>query len=498
MPRSARSGKSSRYSRRSRSSRRKASRPGSTFPRGKTRGAYSYTNPGPWGRAGRKAGAALATAFLGPEAASIGAHVGGLAHYIGKIFGSGDYKIGAAPVVNSLFKGSRPKGATDVSFGGDGSIRIRKKEYVQDIISGPLAGKWNNDTWDINPGNRKLFPYLCRIAANFQCYKMHGCCFEFKSLSANALNSTNTALGTVVGCIDYNAASGPFTGKQDMLNSLGSVDVKPSDSFLMGLECDPKRLPLNELYVAVNSYRPGEDRKTYDMGVLNIATVGLQAANVSLGELYVIYDVELMLPVLLGNGEMVQTTVLNWVYSTPPTLTVGTILPEYSASAPAGINTETSGFDSLGLEIGYRASGSLQMLSFPPTCAGGIYHVTIQWTGNSNALCAAPTVQMNKGASLLSTIASTSGGASINRLMVTYCVQVPEATDSSSGKPWTWGTFSTANHQGVDWPSLGLVTGSGPGVYPGSLTGISVVVRQMNPRLDGGTAGLPVMQANNW
>lgn len=42
---------------------------------------------------------------------------------------------------------------------------------------------------------------------------MSGLIFEFKSMSGNALNSTNTALGQIIMSAQYDAGNAPFTDK---------------------------------------------------------------------------------------------------------------------------------------------------------------------------------------------------------------------------------------------------------------------------------------------
>jgi hypothetical protein len=42
---------------------------------------------------------------------------------------------------------------------------------------------------------------------------MHGLVFEYKSMSADALNSVNTALGQVIMSVQYDAANLPFVNK---------------------------------------------------------------------------------------------------------------------------------------------------------------------------------------------------------------------------------------------------------------------------------------------
>jgi hypothetical protein len=58
-------------------------------------------------------------------------------------------------------------------------------------------------------------------------------------MSADALNSTNTALGQVILSVQYDAANPPFTNKQAQEAYDGSISIKPSSSVLFGVECAP-------------------------------------------------------------------------------------------------------------------------------------------------------------------------------------------------------------------------------------------------------------------
>lgn len=90
---------------------------------------------------------------------------------------------------------------------------ITHREYIGDIISSPTAGAFSFNTYSINPGYVGTFPWLSNIAQNFESYKMHGLVFEYKTMSVDALNSVNTALGQVILSVQYDAANAPFTNK---------------------------------------------------------------------------------------------------------------------------------------------------------------------------------------------------------------------------------------------------------------------------------------------
>ena len=210
------------------------------------------------------------------------------------ITGSGDYTLS----YNSLM-GDGGEGSQQVpSFGGSNgrSVRICHREYIQDVQS--TVG-FANLSFAINPANRNLFPWLSNIAQNFQEYIIHGMVMQFNSLSAEALNSTNTALGAVIMSTDYNAASIPYQSKAAAENAEFTVSTRPSQSLIHGIECDPS-MTVNQghLYISPNSNGTaptGEDIKTYNLGTFQFMTQGSQAV-ATVGELWVSYDIELLKP----------------------------------------------------------------------------------------------------------------------------------------------------------------------------------------------------------
>lgn len=313
---------------------------------------YTYWKPGPWGRTGRKLGevaGSAATIPFGYEAAgrTIGGYIGSLAHYIGRIFGSGDYKIGQPPQTNSLFKGSGrlPRG-TQLSF-GEHSFRLKRREYLCDLISAPVAGGFSEQLFRFNPGLSQTFPWMSQIAGAYETYKWHGAVVEFKTTSADALNSTNTALGTVIMAADYNAATidQSFQNKQEMLNYMGAISCKPSTSCLMGIECDPKRLPIDQLYVRQGEQPAGTDIRLYDSCSFSIATTGFQASSVNVGEIHIIYDIEFFMPVQQPPGAGCLAAEYNLVSVTNQVAGVGT------SGLLGDIDNMVQVFDNIGLEF---------------------------------------------------------------------------------------------------------------------------------------------------
>jgi len=247
--------------------------------------------PSAFGSIIKSGGRALGGLF-GPTGASVGGYI---ADKLSKLLGQGDYRVSD---VEGLTKNSVAKpdygDATHMKYNKDGTIRIRHREFIQDI-TGSIA--FNNEAYAINPGNTRTFPYLYRIAQQFQTYQMEGLCFEFVSTSADALNSTNTALGAVIMGIQYDSLDQRFANKQQAENTQGTISGKPSSNMVMCVECRPGENPLTDLYIVRPGQSPQSDIRFQNLGNFQLMTVGMQAAAV-IGELWISYDIILKKPIL--------------------------------------------------------------------------------------------------------------------------------------------------------------------------------------------------------
>lgn len=236
------------------------------------------------------------------------------------IRGSGGYSMG--PLVNRIlsdpgYKSSRftvssnalvnkdelPQFSTGKGAGA-GSL-IAHREYIQDVVSSSTAGLFNLNSFEINPGLSSTFPWLSYVAAQYEEYVVRGMVFEYKSTSCDALNSTNTALGTVIMATEYNAAAANFASKQQMENYEYAQSCKPSQSMFHAIECKRSANPISELYVRTGGVPSGQDERLYDLGNFQIATVGMQGTSVNIGELWVTYLIELKKPKLGGLGALI-------------------------------------------------------------------------------------------------------------------------------------------------------------------------------------------------
>lgn len=208
--------------------------------------------------------------------------------FISKITGMGDYKISS----NSLMTGQRPS-FTNSNTLNNGGIRIKHREFIENVVTSGDA--FNSKTYILNPGLVQSFPFLSTLANSFEQYHMNGLVWEYVSTSADALNSTNTALGVVVISTTYDPLDSPFTDKQQMEAYMFTSSGAPSSNQLHPVECAPGVSTLRNLYVRATDIPANADAHFYDMGITTIATQGQQAA-CTIGELWVSYDITLLKP----------------------------------------------------------------------------------------------------------------------------------------------------------------------------------------------------------
>jgi len=296
------------------------------------------------GLGGGVLGGYLGNASLGKAAGT------GLGAMVSKWLGQGDYVVTS----NSLVNRFRTSGDIPNMHRNGQSVVVRHREYITDVTS---AENFTVDlTVPLNPGLASSFPWLSTIAQQYQEYTWKGVIFEYVSTSGDVVASSNTALGTVMMSTQYRSTNPTFTSKQQMLNEYFATDGKPSECFCHPIECNPRENPYNVQYVRTGPVPPGEDAKSYDLGIMYLAAQGMQAGSVDVGELWVTYEVELRKPILSGAldnaGEFA-------IYSN----TTGV-----AAATPFGTQPGTSQFFASSIALTFSAT----TINFPAQCGPDI------------------------------------------------------------------------------------------------------------------------------
>jgi len=217
---------------------------------------------------------------------------GGLGATISRFLGQGDYEVDDNSIVKAHVAPKIP-----MMHSAKQSVIIRHKEYLGKVSSSQAFNV--KPAYVINPGVQATFPWLSRIAQCYQEWTALGIVFEYVPTSGSI--SSTQALGSVMLQTSYRSNDNPPSSKVEMLNEYWACESVPFQSFCHPLECDPKENPFNVQYVRTTNVPAGDNQLLYDLGTTYVATEGQSADGVTLGDLWITYEVELRKPVLASN-----------------------------------------------------------------------------------------------------------------------------------------------------------------------------------------------------
>jgi len=118
-------------------------------------------------------------------------------------------------------------------------------------------------------------------------WEPNGIVFEYVSTSSE-YNGSSQALGAVIMATDYDSYDPVYGSKQAMENADYACSTKPANGLLHGIECDPNERPTPLLYTSTVN---GAPLTSTNLAVFQVATQGCSTAGVTLGELWVSYDI---------------------------------------------------------------------------------------------------------------------------------------------------------------------------------------------------------------
>lgn len=259
---------------------------------------------------------------------------------LSKWMGFGDYTV----TENSVVK--RASTGIPMMHKEGQSVILRHREFIAQVKSS--QGFAVQDSFQLNPGNVKTFPWLSSIASSFQEYKFRGLVFHYIPSSGSAVASTNAALGTVMLQTSYRSNDAAPQTKSELLNEYWSGESVPNDTFAHPIECDPTENPFNVQYVRTDDIPTGDSQLLYDLGVTHLCTSGQQADGNTLGDLWVTYEVELKKPIVASNvTSRTQMTSTQFASPTASALFAGTRIErgnlELTGSASTNVLTLAKG-----------------------------------------------------------------------------------------------------------------------------------------------------------
>lgn len=220
---------------------------------------------------------------------------------------------------------------------------IKKREFVSSIIG---TSSFASVSWNINPGLETAFPWLHRIAADWQQYRFK----SFRAIYITRSGSSNS--GSVILSPEYNVAEGAPANEQEAVDTQDAVE----DVIWKEVVCD---LDVKAMFGIGprKQVRRGpvvSDLATYDAAFFSVCTIGCNPG-VQIGKLYFEYEIDFFVPQSSQSGVPLNTKVAHYQFNTLIVSNgVEVPLQPMIVSNPLGITAGTA-TNSLRLPIGnYR------------------------------------------------------------------------------------------------------------------------------------------------
>jgi len=257
------------------------------------------------------------------------------------------------------------KGSTNNRTTNRQQMIVEEDEYIQEVTVANQPN-FNNVQYFVNPGQAATFPWLATVAQRFEKYQFEYLEFYYKREVSEF--ATDGQVGKVIFSFDSDATDAAPNSKQQMEDTDPHADCMPSEN--LPRFAIPKEIlqgPHDAFYVRPGAQPAFTDLKTYDIGVLNVATQGI-LHNVAVGELHVRYKVKLSIPVL-ENAAAPQARTMSMFQST--------------AAEAVGATTVATN-----LALATATSNQLQVVntagSFVPPA--GAYLITLRASVNQSAV----------------------------------------------------------------------------------------------------------------
>lgn len=173
-------------------------------------------------------------------------------------------------------------------------ITVRHREFLQDI-SPSTDGFQMLVAQAINPSNSSLFPWLSGIVNRYECFKFHTLKFIYEP------QCSTTTSGTVMMAVDYDVDDSEPTSKVQMMSFKGAARSPP---WFAGTNMSASS-DLNRQKSYYITQKIGSESRLSNVGNFFLAYEGTE--QLTMGELYVEYEVRLSIPTLEGETGLAAT-----------------------------------------------------------------------------------------------------------------------------------------------------------------------------------------------
>jgi hypothetical protein len=253
---------------------------------------------------------------------------------------------------------------------------FQHREYLGTVAA---STGFSLQKYSVNPGVSSTFPWLGQVANNFEKYKINRMSFVFNSTASDSVtNGSNSSVGVLILGASYDSADPDFASRFEMLNYRGTRSQKLSSSFQFPV--DTRMFQQQNLWVRDGPPPANTDIRLYDACTFYLATDAAQGI-FSCGELWVVYDIDLMGPKLYDTLGL-ASGVTHWEG------------PSVTSASPLAASTSTTGayeiVNTLGAWMSPDVEGSFNWntLHFPCSVENQYMYVTCTWRDSTGATVA--------------------------------------------------------------------------------------------------------------
>lgn len=189
------------------------------------------------------------------------------------------------------FENGSPLSYIRASTYSPNGIRLFHSELVCDIT--PDTDKFfHGGKFDINAGLAGTFPRLAAFAKWYGQYQFRVCAFQYRSLLPRA---SSLASGSVTLSPSANVLDAPYASKRDAEGNASAISGKVTEDLLCAVDTNPNNSVNGGFRHIVYNSADLYDKHLTCLGAMQLIVDGA-AANQTIGELWVHYEVDLILP----------------------------------------------------------------------------------------------------------------------------------------------------------------------------------------------------------
>lgn len=342
---------------------------------------------------------------------------------ISKVTGQGDYefnetKMNHVPIQhNTMYTPSFtvPQFANSADHG----TVVSGCEPMRTIVS---SVGFNRTTIAFNPGLPD-FPWLSRISPAWQRWKPRGVIAMYVP-KVTQLNANGG--GQVVLSARYDLTTAAPQSIQEAQIAFGAVPGMPWERSAMAIECKSSLQPTNVLNIRFGDLPSGSTEAFFDHCFFDVCTQGQAAAGVELGQLFIAYEIELLMPTAehITNSAVLTFDAYGAVSTANPHGASGAWAVRSNSTLRAAL-TSNGASVTLDLDdVEPLPIGSTWLVTYSTAAVGGNITTNTGWSFGTNLGAYTPVLKTSAGAD----VSFLASGVSSLTEQATFAFQVTGAT----------------------------------------------------------------------